>query len=335
MECTFAWVGMDHSSRREFLRSVAAPFAAALLPAGAAFAQAYPERPIRLVVGYPAGGGADRLARVLAIQLGTELGQSIVVENRPGATGTIAAAGVARSPADGYTLLLSETGMIAGSILHPSGYDAVKSFSVVTSIGSLAFSIICAPSFPAQTVPQLIAYLKANPGKISFGSPGNGNVAHLAAVQFQRKTGTLMNHIPYKGGAPMLTDLAGGQFPIAFISASAAEALAKSGRVRYLALTSAQKLSNLPDVPTVAATVPGFDVSSNLFLLAPAGTPRSIVETLHAAVAKAVSNPAMATEFQSQGATIRISPPEAAQRAMAAEAVELAALIREEKIQGD
>jgi len=326
---------MDHPTRRDFLWSVAAPFATALLPSGAAFAQAYPARPIRLVVGYPAGGGADRLARVLAIQLGTELGQSIVIDNRPGATGTIAAAGVARSPGDGYTLLLSETGMIAGSILHPSGYDAVNSFSVVTSIGSLAFSIICGPSFPAQTVPELIAYLKANPGKINYGSPGNGNVAHLAALQFQRKTGTSMNHIPYKGGPPMLTDLVAGQLPIAFISASAADALAKAGRIRYLALTSAEKLSNFPDVPTVAATVPGFDVSSNLFLLAPAGTPRSIVEVLNAAVAKAVSNPTIATEFQGQGATIRISAPEAALRTMSAETVELAKLIREEKVQAD
>jgi len=326
---------MDHSSRRDFLSSAAASFAVVLLPAGAAFAQTYPARPIRLVVGYPAGGGADKLARVLAIQLGAELGQSIVVDNRPGATGTIAAAGVARSPADGYTLLLSETGMIAGSILLPSGYDAVKSFSVVTSIGSLAFSIICGPSFPAQTVPELIAYLKANPGKINYGSPGNGNVAHLAALQFQRMTGTSMNHIPYKGGPPMLTDLVAGQFPIAFISASAADALAKAGKIRYLALTSAEKLSNLPDVPTVAATVPGFDVSSNLFLLAPAGTPRSIVETLHAAVAKAVSNPAMAAEFLGQGAIIRTSAPEAAQRTMAAETAQLAKLIREEKLQAD
>ena len=283
---------MDHSSRREFLRSVAAPFAAALLPAGAAFAQAYPERPIRLVVGYAAGGGADRLARVLAIQLGTELGQSIVIDNRPGATGTIAAAGVARSPADGYTLLLSETGMIAGSILHPSGYDAVKSFSVVTSIGSLAFSIICAPSFPAQTVPQLIAYLKANPGKISFGSPGNGNVAHLAAVQFQRKTGTSMNHIPYKGGAPMLTDLAGGQFPIAFISASAAEALAKSGRVRYLALTSAQKLSNLPDVPTADEFgFKGFEALTWWGCFGPTGVPKEISERFGNALANTLLDP--------------------------------------------
>jgi tripartite-type tricarboxylate transporter receptor subunit TctC len=326
---------MLHSSRRDFLWTAAAPFAAVLLPAGAAFAQTYPARPIRLVVGYPAGGGADKLARVLASQLGTELGQSVVVDNRPGATGNIAAAGVAHSPADGYTLLLSETGMIAGSILHPSGYDAVKSFSVVTSIGSLAFSIVCTPSFPAQNVPQLIAYLKANPGKINYGTPGNGNVAHLAALQFQRRTGTSMNHIPYKGGAPMLTDLVAGQFPIAFISVSGADALAKAGRIRYLALTSAEKLSNLPDVPTVAATVPGFDVSSNLYVLAPAGTPRSIVDALHAAVAKAVSNPTMAAEFQSQGATIRISAPETARRTMSAETVELAKLIREEKVQAD
>lgn len=275
------------------------------------FAQAYPSRPIKLLVGYPPGGGADILARIFANKLSPLLGQPVVVENRPGAGSTIASAALASAPPDGYTLFFAESGILVGTTIYDKvAYDPMT-LTPVGIVGNLPYSLVVNPSFPAQNVRELIDVLKASPGKYSYASPGVGNIAHLSAEMFQKEAGVQIVHVPYKGGTPALADLVSGQIPICFVSLPPALALARSGKLRLLAVTSAKRSPVSPDTPTIAETLPGFNSVASIFLLAPPGTPAPIVERANAAMREVMAMKDVQADFVAQGATVETSGPQA------------------------
>ncbi len=275
----------------------------ALLVTGTAHAQPYPNRPVRLLVGYPAGGGADALARLTATHLGEALGQPFVVENRAGAGGTLAADAVAKAAADGYTLLFGETGLLIAPAVYASlPFDPVKSFAAVGAVCALPLVVVANPSVPARNADDLIALLKANPGKYSYGSPGFGTVHHLAMELFRMQAGVDFVHVPYKGAALIIPDLVSGQIPLAILSAPPALAQAKAGKLRAIALTSPVRLSGAPDWPALADSLPGFDASPRLFVLAPAGTPAAVIARLDTAITGMLAKPAVLATLAAQGA---------------------------------
>jgi tripartite-type tricarboxylate transporter receptor subunit TctC len=267
-------------------------------------AQPYPSKPIRLLVGYPPGGGMDAIARVFAQKISEDLGQQMVVENRAGASGAIAADAAAKSPPDGYSLYLGESGYLILSTISPNlSTDPVKSFVPVAPVGSLPLVFAVPADFPAQNVRDLIAILKASPGKYSYGSPGVGTVHHIAFELFKRGAGLDVVHVPYKGGTPIIPDLITGRIAVGVLSSSLAAGPAKSGKVRPIALTSPQRVSFAPDWPPLAETLPGFDASPTIFLLAPAGTPAAVVARLNEAARKNLALAEVQQGFANQGAT--------------------------------
>jgi len=271
---------------------------------GVANAQPYPNRPIRLLVGYPAGGGADALARLTATHLSEALGQQVVVDNRAGAGGTLAADAVAKAQPDGYTLLFGETGLLIAPAIYASlPFDPVKSFAPVGSVCVLPLVVVANPAVPAKNAQELVALLKANPGKYSYASPGVGTVHHLAMELFRTQAGFDYVHVPYKGASALIPDLVSGQIPLGVLSAPPALAQAKSGKVRAIALTSPVRLAGAPDWPALADTLPGFDASPRLFVLAPAGTPGPVVARLDAAIKAMLAKPAVQESLNAQGAT--------------------------------
>jgi tripartite-type tricarboxylate transporter receptor subunit TctC len=253
----------------------------------AAAADDYPNRPITLVVPFPPGGSTTIVARIIGDKLAEALGQQIVVDNRGGAGGTIGTRAVSKSAPDGYTLLLGYTGTLAiGPTLYPgAGYDPRKDFEPIGMIGHAPNSLVVHPSFNVHSVKELVAYAKANPGKVNYGSAGVGTVSHVAGVYFANAAGIQLTHIPYKGTGPALADLLGGHIPMAFAPIPATHASIAEGTLRGLAVTSAKRSSLLPDVPTIAeAGVPGFEASLFYGLVAPAGTPRPIIDKLNKAL---------------------------------------------------
>ena len=243
-----------------------------------AAAQNYPTRAITLVIPFAPGGSTSIVGRGIADKMSELLGEKVVVDNRPGAGGTIGTKAVAKSDPDGYTLLLGYTGTLAigPSLYKSAGYDPRKDFAPIGLIGNAPNSLVVHPSFPAKTVAELIAYAKANPGKVNFGSAGAGTVSHITGEYFARTAGITLVHIPYKGTGPALTDLLGGHIPMAFAPIPASHPNVSAGKLRALAVTSTTRSSLLPDVPTMAeAGLPGFDASLYYGLAAPAGTPRA------------------------------------------------------------
>jgi tripartite-type tricarboxylate transporter receptor subunit TctC len=295
-----------------------------------AHAQQYPTKPIRMFVGYAAGGGADALARVVAGKLGDALGQQVVVDNRPGAGATLAADALAKSAPDGYTLYFADTAiLIAPAVYAKLPYDPVKSFAPVGNVVSLPLVFVANPAVPASNATELIALLKASPGKYSYGSPGFGTVQHLAFELFKKQAGVDVVHIPYKGAAPILPDLVSGQIPLAIISASPAITQARAGKLRAIALSSPVKLAAAPDWVPLAATLPGFDASPRLFILAPAGTPQPVVAQLSEALRRVLAQPEVNESFGKQGATAEWSAPEDLARQIAAETAKWGAVARD------
>jgi tripartite-type tricarboxylate transporter receptor subunit TctC len=295
-----------------------------------AHAQQYPTKPIRMFVGYAAGGGADALARVVAGKLGDALGQQVVVDNRPGAGATLAADALAKSAPDGYTLYFADTAiLIAPAVYAKLPYDPVKSFAPVGNVVSLPLVFVANPAVPASNATELIALLKASPGKYSYGSPGFGTVQHLAFELFKKQAGVDVVHIPYKGAAPILPDLLSGQIPLAIISASPAITQARAGKLRAIALSSPVKLAAAPDWVPLAATLPGFDASPRLFILAPAGTPQPVVAQLSEALRRVLAQPEVNESFGKQGATAEWSAPEDLARQIAAETAKWGAVARD------
>jgi tripartite-type tricarboxylate transporter receptor subunit TctC len=254
--------------RRELLRAGAA---AAVLPfAASAFAQTpvFPTRPIRLLVGYAPGGGVDTVARLLAPHLSATLGQPVVIENRAGASGTIAADQVARSSPDGYTLLVGETSLLISKFLRRrQTFDPSKSFSTVAGLFKLPLIIVANNNFAAKTPAELIATLKAHPGHYSFGSPGIGTVQHLAFELFKKRADLFVVHIPYRGAAQIIPDVISGQVALGVVTAAAAIAQAKGGGLRALAIMSTEKVAGAEDVPPLADALKGFEAAPGLFLL--------------------------------------------------------------------
>jgi tripartite-type tricarboxylate transporter receptor subunit TctC len=286
---------------------------------GLAFAQTYPAKPVRMVVGYSAGGGADALARLVAARMSESLGQQVFVENRPGAGATIAASAVASAAPDGYTLFFADTALlIAPSIYQKLGFDPVKSFAPVSGACTTPLVIVVNTALKAQTIGELIALLKAEPGRQSYGSPGIGTVHHLAMETFKRQAGVSIQHVPYKGASAIIPDVISGQIQVGIISAPPALAQAKAGRLRPLALTSPIKVAGA-DWPALADTLPGFDASPRLFILAPAGTPDAVVSQLNSVLKAALSSKDLLDAFAAQGASADWSTPRELGQRMAEE----------------
>jgi len=285
------------------------------LPCGTALSQAYPTRPVRMVVGFPPGGGIDVVARIISPRLSENLGQPVVIENRPGATGTVAAAMVAKSPADGYTIMMGHVSVnaIAPSLFPNLQYDVAKDFAPITLAASVPHFVVVHPSVPVNSVSELIAYAKARPGKLSFPSAGNGSTPHLAGEIFKSMAGVNLVHVPYKGTGQSMQDLLAGQHQVAFDTAPASAGYVRSGRMRVLGVSSAKRVPEYPDVPTVAeAGVPGYEVTTWYGVFAPGGTPAAIVNRLHADITNAMQAPDTRTRLAGAGAdgTITRSPEE-------------------------
>jgi tripartite-type tricarboxylate transporter receptor subunit TctC len=281
---------------------------------GQSMAQAYPDKPVRIIVPYPAGGTTDIIARVAAQQLSERLKQSFVVENKGGANGAIGSSEVARAPADGYTLLMgtASTHGINSAVYKSLPYDAVKDFAPVTIVASTPNIIAVHPSVPARNLQELMALAKAQPGKLNYGSTSLGGTPHMSAELLKMMAGIDMVHVPYKGAAPMLADLMGGQVQVGFDNLPSTISFARSGKVRAIAVTTAQRWPGEPDIPTVAESgVPGYEVSGWFGLLAPAGTPPAVLKTLQQAVAEAVRQPEVNKQLLGLGAQPVANTPEA------------------------
>src|SRR5205085_11657144 len=257
---------------------------AAALPAAArmARAQGYPSRPVRIVVGFPAGGATDIQARLMGQWLSERLGQQFIVENRAGASGNIGTEAVAKAPADGYTLLQIVTPHAINAALYTNlNFDFIRDIAPVIAIARLAYVVVVHPSVPAATIPELIAYAKANPGVINYGSAGPGTPQNITCELFKMMTQVNLVHVPYRGGAPAVTDLIGGHVQVIFCPVSECLEHIRSGKLRALAVTTAKRLDVLPDVPTIGDFVPGYEASGFAGIGAPRGTPAAIIDLLN------------------------------------------------------
>jgi tripartite-type tricarboxylate transporter receptor subunit TctC len=284
----------------------------ACLAAAGAFAQSYPSRPVRLISPFPPGAVVDTLSRAVAAPLGELLGQPVVVENRAGAGGNIGMAAVAKSPADGYTLGMGGIGpnAINPAVFANTPYDTLRDFAPITFVASNVNVLVVHPSVPARDVRELIAYAKANPGKLSFGSAGTGTSQHMAGEMFKLSTGVQMTHVPYKGGGPATADLIAGQIPLMFADISAALPFIRAGKLRALGVTTRER-TPLLDVPTlIEQGVADFDVNAWFGLMAPAGTPREIIARLNAESVKALHQRSLVERLESVGLTPAPGTPE-------------------------
>lgn len=280
-------------TRLTWTRRAALAAAASLTLAGGAFAQAFPSKPLKLVVNFPPGGAADVIGRALATQLSEQLKQQVVVENKPGANGNLGADAVAKSPADGHTLLMSSGGAVTVNpfLYTKMPFDAEKDLVPVASVARVLVFLMAHPSVPANNVKEFIAYAKANPGKLSYGSAGSGSSPHLAGEMMKRQAGVFAVHVPYRGAAPALTDLLAGQVQFMFDPGPGLRH-AKDGKLKLLAVGSPKRSSQVPDVPTLAESgLPGFDADTVFGVYAPGGTPAPVVAQLHDEINKALAAP--------------------------------------------
>ena len=297
--------------------------AAMLIWSAGVFGEAYPAKPIRLIVPYPPGGGTDFFARLVGAKMSEHIGQPIVVENRPGAATIIGAEAAARAAPDGYTVLLADSTTLAvnPSLYRKLPYDPQKDFLPISMTARFAMLLVVNPSLTkAASVKEFIAEAKRDPGKINFASVGAGTTHHLAMELFEQQSGISLNHIPYKGAAPAVQDLVGGQVPVMFLDLAAGAPQIRAGKIKALAVASARRISALPDVPTVAESgVPGFEAWAWQGLVVPAGTPQEVMTRLRVEYSKAVGDPALRQKLIDAGVEPLTSTPE-----------ELAAYIRSE-----
>ncbi|MCD0506081.1 tripartite tricarboxylate transporter substrate binding protein [Bordetella petrii] len=294
---------------KNILAGIALATATATTPA---WAQAgYPSQPVRIVVPFSPGGATDIMTRLVAEHLTTELGQPVIVENKPGGGTMIASDYVARAKPDGYTLLMAASSLgIAPSTYAKVNYDPIKDFAPVSQVASVVHVLEVHPSLPVKTVGELIAYLKANPGKVSYGSVGAGSSTHLEAELFKHMAGVEMEHIPYKGSSPALTDLVAGRLQVMFDAWASSGPFVKDGKLRALAVTTAQPSASVPDLPTVAASgLPGYSAMPWLGLVAPAGTPPEAIDKVYQAVAKTLQRDEVKQKFADLGLDIIGSDP--------------------------
>lgn len=313
--------------RREFLRLAKS---AAALPAvsGVAWAQSYPVRPVRIVVGFAPGGATDIVARLIGQWLSDRLGKPFVVENRTGAGGNIATETVARSAADGYTLLVAgQQDAVNASLYTKLNFDFIRDFAPIATLVSQPLVLVVNPSVPANTLPEFIAYAKANPGKINVASAGNGTPPHLAAELFKMMAAVDITHIPYRGGAPAITDLLGGRVEALFVSELLSIEHIKTGKLRPLGVTSAVRLESLPAVPTVAEFLAGYETSFWAGIVAPRNTPADIINILNREINAALSDPKIKMRFAEIGGLVLGGSPTDFQKLLADETEKWAKVI--------
>lgn len=293
-------------ARRQFLQLA---MSAAVLPtvSGVANAQAYPARPVRIVVGFAAGGAADTVARLIGQQLSERLGQQFIIENRPGAGTNLATEEAVRAAPDGYTLLLVTGANASNTTLYDHlNFDFMRDITPIALVDRHPLIAAVHPSVPVTTVPELIAYAKAHPGEISMGSGGNGSAIHMAETLFLMMTGTDMVHVPYRGEALALTDLLGGHVQVVFGSVAASLGYVKAGKVRALAVTTTTRCDLLPDIPAIAEFVPGYDASAWHGIGAPEGTPAEIVSKLNRTINAALSDDGLKARLANLGAAVLV-----------------------------
>jgi tripartite-type tricarboxylate transporter receptor subunit TctC len=293
--------------RRDFIKLVGGTL---VLSAGLARGQSYPSRPVRLVVGFPPGGTTDIVARVLGQWLSERLSAPFVIENRPGAGTNVATETVVRAPADGHTVLVvTPANAINTSFYDKLDFDFERDITPVASLIRSPYVLEVFPGFPAKTVSELIAYAKANPGKIDVASFGTGTASHLSAEMFKMMAGVQMQHVPYKGSAPMVTDLLGGQVQVAFDNLPASIEHIKAGRLRALAVTTAKRSETMPDVPTLGEFLPGYETSSWLAIGAPSKTPNEVIVTLNREINAGLIDPKVKAKLANLGATVLPGSP--------------------------
>lgn len=299
------------TTRRALLGAAATLSAATILPRPALAQGAWPTRPIRIVSPFGVGGSADVLGRLVAANLAEPLGQSIVVENRTGGGGVIGTDHVAKAAPDGYTFVMVSNSQVANETLLPNRpYDLVRDLTPVATIHLTHHVVVVNPSLPVQTIPELIAYAKANPGRLDYATPGPGTVHHIATEVFRWRTGIELQHVPFRSSDQARTAVIGGQVPLAFDPIPSMIETVRAGRVRPLATTGLQRSAALPDVPTVADTLPGFDMPVWVGIMAPARTPPAIVERMNAAINRFLGEPATRDAQRRAGAEVFIQTPE-------------------------
>lgn len=301
-------------TRRQFLAS-AATVTTTIATFGLSapvLAQAWPQRPVKVIVAFAPGGNSDAIARIVCQRLGEALGQAFVIENRPGGGGTLGAEAVARSAPDGYTLFVAATPQMAVTpAIQKVSYDPIKDFAPISNIGSNPFVLTVNAKLPIKTLADFVAYVKARPGKVTFGSGGVGTLNHLSMTLFAKRAGIELIHVPYKGGGPAMTDLIGGQINAMFANLSDALGQAGAGSVRLLAMSSDKRVAQAPDVPTVSeAGYPNFRTITSNGLVAPAGTPKEIIARVAAEVARAAKDPAFIKLLGNIGVTAIGDTPE-------------------------
>jgi tripartite-type tricarboxylate transporter receptor subunit TctC len=314
--------------RRTFLHLAAG---AAALPAvpHIARAQAFPTRPMRIIIGFAAGGPTDILARLMAQSLSERMGQQFIIEAKPGAGANIATEMVVRAPADGYTLLLSDASPAINATLYDKlSFNFIRDIAPVASISRHPLVMAVNPSVPAATGPEFIAYAKANPGKINMASPGNGTPPHVGGELFKLMTGVNMVHVPYRGATPALTDLIGGQVQVMFAGLAGAIQHIKAGSLRALAVTAEKRVDVLPDLATVAEFVPGYEASGWFGLCAPKNTPVEITDKLNKEINAALTDPKMIARLADLGGTVLVGSPADFGKLIAAETEKWARVIK-------
>src|SRR5580765_1231685 len=314
----------------------AAMLAAALAAALPAQAQTYPNRPIRIIVPFAPGGTSDILARALSPHLTNSWGQPVIVEHRTGANGMVGAEYVAKSAPDGYTLFLSDMGALTiNPSIYKSPFDPEKDYAPILMVSYSPHVLAVHPSVPVSTVKELIAYAKANPGKLNFANSGTGGAPHLAGVEFAQRTGVQWVYIPYKGGSQAVTDVIAGNANVLFNGMLATYPSVKAGRLRGLAVSSAQRVPSAPELPTVAETLPGFETGSYQGLLAAAGTPREIVTKVNAELNRILNTEDMKAFLAKQGTEVRAGAPEALGTFIVNEKARWAKVVKEAGITAD
>ena len=323
---------MQHLALRICASMIAA--AALTLTANAALAQNWPTQPLKIVAPFPPGGTVDQIARILQPHLQQALGQSLIIENRAGASGSIGTAAVAKAPADGYTwVFVFDTHGVNPSLIPNMPFDTLKDLAPVMLIGRGAMVLTAHASTPYKTYGEAAAAARAKPGALSYGSIGSGSLAHLAMTAIGNQTKFEMTHVPYKGGGPLTSDAIAGHVPLAMATYALFQPHMQSGRLRPLAVTSPKRMAQLPEVPTIAELgVPGFEAEAWWGILAPAGTPPAIVARMHAEVQKAMKIPAVQERLQQMGILITASPPEEFGKFLANEVARWGKVVRDNKI---
>ena len=324
----------SHATRRFALGSIASAvvLGAGLLGGTSALAQAYPTKPVTIIVPFAAGGTTDILARIIGQALTAELGQSVVVDNRAGAGGNIGGQAAAKAAPDGHTLFMGTVGThaINASLYKKMPFDPVKDFAPLTRVANVPNLLVANPAQPYKSVKDLIAYAKANPGKVNFGSSGNGSSIHLSGELFKSLAKVDMQHVPYKGSAPAVTDLLGNQIGIMFDNMPSAIQHVRSGKLAPLAVTTAKRSPELPNVPTIAeAGVPGYEATSWFGMFAPAGTPAPVLAKLNAAIVKVLAQPDVKKKINEQGAEVYSETPEQFAAFIQAESVKWGKVVKE------